>query len=350
MLAQSRLRLEDTPTISLCIPARNETHALEDCLVAAVSSDYEKLEIIVLDDCSQDKTSDIIRSFAQDGVRFVQGLAPGDEWLGKNNAYRTLAQEARGEYLVFVSVDTRLDPTTVTKLVGYMQDKKLSMVSVLPQRRDVWRASVLWAPLRYFWQMVLPLGLNTPTATSLWAIRSDSLAEHGSFEVFKDKILLENELAKMFFTHAEYRFLLAGGDLRVWYAKKWSSQVETAIRLWYPSLRKSLFQSAIAIVAHFLLFIFPIVGLVIGFIQSLVWVELIAFATLVVEAVLFFRYLSVTHKGLSSIVGVILLPLVALQEIALIVISVYQYKRGRVSWKGRNICYPKPARYKRTQL
>ncbi|MEK7621000.1 MAG: hypothetical protein AAB395_01455, partial [Patescibacteria group bacterium] len=37
-------RLDDVPSVSLCIPARNETHALADCLTSAISSDYPKLE------------------------------------------------------------------------------------------------------------------------------------------------------------------------------------------------------------------------------------------------------------------------------------------------------------------
>ena len=193
------LRLEDTPTISLCIPARNETHALADCLGSAIASDYPKLEIIVLDDCSQDQTSQIIRSFAHDGVRFVKGKIPSVGWLGKNNAYDTLVGEARGDYLVFMSVDTRLEPKTLSMLTGYMRSNKLSMVSVLPRRGDGWRVSVLFAPLRYFWQVVLPLGLNIPTATSLWVIHTDSLAEIGGIAAFKDKVMIENQLASRLF-------------------------------------------------------------------------------------------------------------------------------------------------------
>ena len=124
-LSQSELekisRLEDTPTVSLCIPARNETHALADCLSSAVASDYPKLEIIVLDDCSQDKTSQIIRSFAHDGVRFISGEVPSDGWLGKNNAYQALATQAKGEYLVFMSVDTRVEKKSISQLISYIQ-------------------------------------------------------------------------------------------------------------------------------------------------------------------------------------------------------------------------------------
>src|SRR5688500_13660714 len=106
----SHIPQADMPTVSICIPARNETHALADCLYSVLQSDYEKLEVIVLDDCSHDKTSRIIKSFAQDGVRFIQGEMPAEGWLGKNYACETLAAQANGEYLIYMSVDTRIEP------------------------------------------------------------------------------------------------------------------------------------------------------------------------------------------------------------------------------------------------
>jgi chlorobactene glucosyltransferase len=338
-------RLDDAPTVSLCIPARNETHALEDCLATAIASDYPKLEIIVLDDCSQDRTSQIIKGFAHDGVRFVKGDVPSDDWLGKNNAYATLAREARGDYMVYMSVDTRVEPQAISRLVSYIQTEKLSMVSVLPQRYDTWRASVLFAPLRYFWQVVLPLGYNTPTATSLWAVHSGSLAEAGGFSAHKDKIMIENVLAKHFFAKSEYHFLVASDALKVWYAKKWSSQVETAIRLWYPSLKKNLFFSLLAIATHFLLFVLPFVSLLISIATSSIFLFLISFSVFLLQTTLFYSYLRRVQTGVAPLAGMVLLPLIAMQEIVLIASSYYQYKRGRVSWKGRNICYPKSPRH-----
>jgi len=81
------------------------------------SHDYPKLEIIVLDDCSQNKhTPEIIRSFAHDGVRFIQGEHPKPTWLAKNQAYDRLAQESSGEFILFCGVDVRFSQTVCVKL------------------------------------------------------------------------------------------------------------------------------------------------------------------------------------------------------------------------------------------
>src|SRR5690606_8106890 len=78
--------IDDMPSVSVCIPARNEAHAMTDCLEHVLRSNYPKIEVIVLDDLSGDKTSSLIKAFAHDGVRFVEGEPLPDGWLGKNHA------------------------------------------------------------------------------------------------------------------------------------------------------------------------------------------------------------------------------------------------------------------------
>ena len=131
----------EAPSVSVCIPARNETHAMAQCLERVLASDYKKLEIIVFDDSSTDDTSILVRSFAHAGVRFVPGTALPEGWLGRNHALEVLAREASGTYVVFMDVDTNITPTTISQLVGYMMTENLVMASVLPGRSDTGRAS-----------------------------------------------------------------------------------------------------------------------------------------------------------------------------------------------------------------
>ncbi|HEY5441923.1 MAG TPA: glycosyltransferase, partial [Candidatus Saccharimonadales bacterium] len=72
----------ELPTLTVALPARNETSDLEACLQSLTASTYPKLEILVLDDCSQDKrTPGIIRDFAHAGVQFIAGAVPPEHWL-----------------------------------------------------------------------------------------------------------------------------------------------------------------------------------------------------------------------------------------------------------------------------
>jgi FlaA1/EpsC-like NDP-sugar epimerase len=126
----------DLPTVSVLIPARNEDSQLTDCIESVIESDYPKLEILVLDDCSQDNSSEIIKSFAQKGVRFIQGEMPKENWLAKNQAYETLALSASGDWYFFMGVDVRLSKKTLRTLMNEVIDKKLLMAGILPSYKN----------------------------------------------------------------------------------------------------------------------------------------------------------------------------------------------------------------------
>ena len=72
----------EPPTVSVCIAARNERNALTQSLERILASNYERQEILVLDDASEDDTSLVINSFAHAGVRFIPGreLPEGLAW------------------------------------------------------------------------------------------------------------------------------------------------------------------------------------------------------------------------------------------------------------------------------
>src|SRR5690606_15885888 len=133
-----------------------------------LASDYKKLEILVFDDSSTDDTSRIIRSFAQAGVRFVAGTELPEGWLGKNHALDVLSKEASGTYVLFMDVDTVIAPTTIRRLVDDVVYGKKTMVTVIPERADGWRLSVLFGHLRYFWELSVNSVSRPATASALW--------------------------------------------------------------------------------------------------------------------------------------------------------------------------------------
>jgi hypothetical protein len=333
------LRPRDMPTVTLAIPARNETHALEACLHAAVASDYPKLEIIVLDDCSQDRTPQIIRDFAHEGVRFVQGEVPAEGWLGKNQALRTLAQQASGDFIVFTDVDTHMGPQSISKLITYALSHKQEMLTVLPTRRDGWSFATVLTTLRYYWQIALPVtARRVPVSSQCWLIRRATLTKLGGFEAVQHKIVPEGYFARILFVHDQYRFIVSNEDVGVTTAKRWSSQAETAIRFLYPTFKRQPLLVLLGCIALVALFITPFVGLMTVSLHSpRLFVPVVAAC-----AVLWLGYALVvvrTHV-FTWPVTLLLLPVSLLQELVLLIVSMLMYEFGDVNWKGRNVCYP----------
>jgi glycosyltransferase involved in cell wall biosynthesis len=326
----------DLPSVSVCIPARNEQHALTECLERVVASTYEKLEIIVLDDVSGDDTSVLIKSFAHEGVRFVKGAALPSGWLGKNHALQGLVQEASGSYIFFMDVDTRLAPNALENLVRYALSQRASMVSVLPRREDGWRFSVVASPLRYFWELIFHRPTSPASASNAWLIRRKVLDQQfDGFTSFKNAIQPEAKIAAALTPSNEYRFLIGSENLGIGFEKKWPSQLTTSVRLLFPLLRKDIAFAAIATL-DMLLLTAPFLAL--GSLAFLPFEPVHAYALMLTlgSYVIYSSYTRrVWRKG--WIMGTVLWPLLLLQEGCLIIASTLQYKRRAVTWKGRTI-------------
>lgn len=327
----------DLPSVSICIPARNEQHALTECLDAVLASSYQRLEVIVLDDTSGDNTSALIKSFASEGVRFVQGapLTPG--WLGKNHALQGLLEQASGTYLLFMDVDTRLTPDAVENMIRSVVSTGADMLSVLPRREDGWRFSVVFSPLRYFWEVILSRAPWPATASNAWMIRREALEARNGFESYKDAVQPETHIAAELISKDKYQFLVSSTAFGVFYEKKWTSQLATSIRLLYPLLFKN---GALSIFAIFdlLLFITPF-AVVVAWMCGVVFSSALIICTALICLSSWTLYALYTYRVWKRgwWLGALLWPLILMQEIILIVASTAQYLRGAVRWKGRLI-------------
>ncbi|HSW91119.1 MAG TPA: glycosyltransferase family 2 protein [Candidatus Saccharimonadales bacterium] len=325
----------EAPSVSVCIPARNETHAMTQCLERVLASDYRKLEVVVYDDSSTDDTSILVRSFAHAGVRFVPGDPLPDGWLGKNYALDILAREASGTYVIFMDVDTFIKPTTISQLVGYMMTENLTMSSVIPGRSDAWRVSVLFGHLRYFWEVIMSRMSAPATSSSLWMIKRHELIDTlGGFAPHKNEVEPEEHIASIISTNA-YHCLIDNQTLGVTYEKKWSSQAETSRRLLFPMVGGSWYGALIGF-AVLLILNLPFLIVLSSLFTGWMIVQTAAFWMMTLFMGLYAMYTSVLWTQ-GWWMGGLLWPVVVMQELALFVWSVWSYNRRSVTWKGRSV-------------
>lgn len=325
----------EAPSVSVCIPARNETHAMTQCLERVLQSDYKKMEVIVFDDSSHDDTSVLVRSFAHEGVRFVPGTSLPDGWLGKNHALDTLANEASGHMIIFMDVDTLIRPTTISQLVSYALAQHIDMVSVIPRRDDAWRPNVLFGHLRYFWQLITSRSKAPAAASALWLInRQTLLGELGGFSNYKAMVEPVGAIAaKLGLSH--YRCVVSSAELGVSYEKRWKSQMETSRRLLYPMAGAMPMHGLLA--ALFLLFLnLPTFILLSLFVSHWTVIHLLAVWLLFGYMVCYAMFTSRTWRR-GWWLGGLLWPVVILQELVLMVLSLVGYARHTITWKGRSI-------------
>lgn len=329
----------DYPAVSVCIPARNETNAMTECLERVLASDYPKLEIIVLDDNSSDNTSHIIRAFAHSGVRFVQGDELPSDWLGKNFSLQNLARESSGSLVLFMDVDTRLEPRSIRLMVEKMIAEKAKMISVIPQRYDTSRSSAWLSTLRYFWELVLHSQSIPGVSSSAWLIdRQMLIDELGGFNEWRDEVQPESHIAGELSRADEYRLIFSTPELGVHYEKKWTSQIETSRRLLLPRFGNSITSVLLGAGLVCSVILVQVVSIVSVVEKS--WLMVGAQALLAVltctSLVIYYR-MALRTKWL---LGVLVSPYIIWQELVLLMASAVGYKGGTITWKGRVVQRP----------
>jgi glycosyltransferase involved in cell wall biosynthesis len=140
-------RLDPLPIrVAVCIPARNEARNIGPCLQAVLASTHPHLEVILVDDRSEDDTAAVAAALAagDERVRIVSGTEPPKGWAGKAWACSRAAGEAQSALLVFLDADVRIHPDTISRLVWEVESRGLDMASIFGS----------W-DLRSFWERAL---------------------------------------------------------------------------------------------------------------------------------------------------------------------------------------------------
>lgn len=100
--------------VSLIVPVYNASDFLDECIKSIINQTYHNIEIILIDDYSQDDSYEICKKYAsQDGrITVLQTLGKG-----VSDARNTGIKIAKGEYIGFLDSDDSLDRTAVETLI-----------------------------------------------------------------------------------------------------------------------------------------------------------------------------------------------------------------------------------------
>jgi mycofactocin system glycosyltransferase len=111
----------DYPSVTVIIPVRNRPAEISACLSSLSRLDYpaEKLEIIVVDDASEDTTPEAVTHFPE--VRLLRMQQHRQVSFCRNRA----AEDARGDILAFIDSDCLADSTWLKELVPAFRDRSL---------------------------------------------------------------------------------------------------------------------------------------------------------------------------------------------------------------------------------
>jgi len=112
--------------VTVLIPAFNEERVIERSVRRVLDSREVDIEVIVIDDGSKDRTSEIVRTAFADEPRVrLLTLENG----GKARALNKGLELVRGELVIALDADTQFEPTTIARLARWFVDETLGAVA-----------------------------------------------------------------------------------------------------------------------------------------------------------------------------------------------------------------------------
>ncbi|MEI6732035.1 MAG: glycosyltransferase family 2 protein [archaeon] len=98
------------PLVTVIIPVYNEEEDIVECLESLRRQTYKKMEVIVIDDGSNDKTVEILGKYKEVKLLRQKHMGPGE-------ARNLGARKAKGEIIILIDADMVLFPDYIRKII-----------------------------------------------------------------------------------------------------------------------------------------------------------------------------------------------------------------------------------------
>jgi poly-beta-1,6-N-acetyl-D-glucosamine synthase len=125
---------EVTPSVTMVIPTFNEEVVITEKLENTLHLDYppDRLQVLVCDDASEDRTVEIVKTYAWAGVELSQGTARSGKVGGLNRAL----QLAIGEIFIIADADILASQNALRELVANFADETVGCVLAQTRMRS----------------------------------------------------------------------------------------------------------------------------------------------------------------------------------------------------------------------
>ncbi|QQR89881.1 MAG: glycosyltransferase [Myxococcales bacterium] len=200
-VTQAKALLDDAnlPELSLVIPVRNEAQTLPQAVDSVLAIDYPKLQIIYVDDRSDDESPTILDNYAKNDPRMtvlhLDTLKEG--WLGKVRALHTGFEQATGEWVLASDADLCFSPQLTRYALSLAVEQKLDHLAIMPKMlaKGFWYRLSLCAFGAAFMLLVRPKALMDPQSKAYTGIGAFNLIRRSRFDRSKGFEWLRLEVA-----------------------------------------------------------------------------------------------------------------------------------------------------------
>lgn len=115
------------PSVSISVPAYNEEAQIEELVKSLLALDYPKdrLQILVISDASEDRTDEIVRSYADRGIELLRL----DQRGGKTKAENAAAEQLHGDIIINTDASIRIRSDALRPLLSVFSDPEIGCAS-----------------------------------------------------------------------------------------------------------------------------------------------------------------------------------------------------------------------------
>jgi glycosyltransferase involved in cell wall biosynthesis len=333
----------DCPRISLLFAARDEEEKLPAALATLMEIDYPNLEVIAVDDRSNDATGRILDECAAKNPRLcvvhIAKLPPG--WLGKPHALQRAFEVSTGDWLLFTDADVRFAPDALRRAITLTNQRKLDHLTLFGdvEMSEFWE-KVLITFFAFMFQIASdPHRASNPHSHFYVGVGAFQLLRRSAYEASGTHRRLAMEVVddmKLGKIIKQSGFRLGAGIAQDSVAIRWHAGVGNVVRgvtkNFFAAAGYSLPLVAIAIAGLLLTNVVPFLGVVFGH----GWIRFLA-ATAITIILGFHTAIAVTMR--ISPLYALTHPLGALLMIYMLLRStVVTLKQGGIIW--RDTFYP----------
>lgn len=130
----------NTYEVTIAIPMYNAEKYIRTTLDSALAQSFERIEFLILDDCSTDSSMGIIREYQQTHPRGKDiRIVRQPQNMGIGNARNRIIDEAQGRFLYFLDADDTIEPNTITLMWEAAQANQTQVVLASYVRTEAFR-------------------------------------------------------------------------------------------------------------------------------------------------------------------------------------------------------------------
>jgi glycosyltransferase involved in cell wall biosynthesis len=323
--------------VSILVPARNEEDNILILLNSILEQDYQNYEVIILDDDSSDNTYDICAGFAakHNAFRVSKGKELSAPWLGKNFACHQLAQEAKGDFMLFLDADDKIYTGLINSAVHRMYFRNLGLLSLFAnQQMDTFAERSVVPLMHYILLNLLPLRLvylskSAPVSAASGQFMLFNAGLYRQYEwhnLTKDKIVEDVEIMKQVKSAGfNGESLLANGLISCRMYKTYPGAINGFGKNFLAAFNYNIFS--------FIIFLLLLIGGPMIIIMTLNFNLIALMAGLIILARIMVSFLA----GQSVPRNILLHPVQMFNMLLIAFSTIQRYLTKTTVWKGRKI-------------